>query len=224
MPLPRQSSLSIHRSRGAFTLVELLVVICIVAVLSSLILTGTKKALISADTSRCASQLRQLGQAILLYAGEHDQRLPGPLWSGQDCFYQAGGDPGQLVVYLVPYLNLRPADSTVRYTELLVCPSFRRISKIKDPRTYSMNGTVQKSDGTNGSPFGYPQYANNQFSAVYDPLTLMAIKAPDQSVAMYDIDRLNYSSLPDRVPPTPSHVKYRNKLFLDAHVEAVPIN
>jgi len=64
--------------RTGFTLVELLVVIGIIALLISILLPALSKARRSAQTMACLSNLRTLGQAVAMYAGEHKQCLPYP--------------------------------------------------------------------------------------------------------------------------------------------------
>jgi len=64
--------------RTGFTLVELLVVIGIIALLISILLPALSKARRSAQTMACLSNLRTLGQAVTMYAGEHKQCLPYP--------------------------------------------------------------------------------------------------------------------------------------------------
>lgn len=64
------------RQKHAFTLVELLVVIGIVAVLIALLLPALSKAREAAQRAACASNLRQIGVAMYLYANDHRGSLP----------------------------------------------------------------------------------------------------------------------------------------------------
>lgn len=62
-----------QRSKG-FTLVELLVVIAIVAVLAAILFPVFAQVRASARKTACLSNVRQLGTALLMYAGDHDER------------------------------------------------------------------------------------------------------------------------------------------------------
>lgn len=62
--------------RGGFTLIELLVVITIGAVLAGLVIAGTQIAMARANAAASASNLRQWGAALPLYAADNNGSLP----------------------------------------------------------------------------------------------------------------------------------------------------
>ena len=64
------------RLRKGFTLVELLVSIAIIAVLASLIVPSLGAAKAKAHSARCLSNLRQIGIALRVYAGDNEGALP----------------------------------------------------------------------------------------------------------------------------------------------------
>jgi prepilin-type N-terminal cleavage/methylation domain-containing protein/prepilin-type processing-associated H-X9-DG protein len=59
-----------------FTLIELLVVIAIIAILAAILFPVFAKAREKARTASCQSNEKQIMQAILMYAGDYDQRMP----------------------------------------------------------------------------------------------------------------------------------------------------
>lgn len=65
-----------QRNRAAFTLVELLVVIGIIAVLIGVLLPALAKARESANALKCASNLRSVGQGLALYVAQYKGTLP----------------------------------------------------------------------------------------------------------------------------------------------------
>jgi prepilin-type processing-associated H-X9-DG protein len=73
-----------HRRRiGAFTLVELLVVIGIIAVLISVLLPALNKARTSAQVTACASNIRQLAAAVAGYLADNRGTLPEAIYNNK---------------------------------------------------------------------------------------------------------------------------------------------
>jgi len=73
-----------HPARSwAFTLIELLVVI---AILAAMLLPALGKAKAKAKQTTCLNNLRQIGLATAMYAGDH-QKYPGCLWAGSPFYY-----------------------------------------------------------------------------------------------------------------------------------------
>lgn len=71
-----------RRTGSGFTLIELLVVIAIIAILAAILFPVFAKARESARKASCASNLKQLGTAILMYASDYDSMLPHAGWNG----------------------------------------------------------------------------------------------------------------------------------------------
>ena len=168
-----------RRRHSAFTLVELLVVISVIALLLSVLMPTLRKARRQGMAMVCMAHLKQLTLASLMYTDEYDGRLP-PLYVAWD-----GINSGvSWLRYIVPYAkmdeNLSTGDHDVflyrgaegsRANEegkksVLVCPEAARLCKLElNSPTYGRNG------------FGASQE---------DPLKLADCRSPSTTIFIAD--------------------------------------
>ncbi|HVM46435.1 MAG TPA: DUF1559 domain-containing protein [Candidatus Acidoferrum sp.] len=87
--------------RQAFTLVELLVVIAVVALLAALLLPALASAREKSRKAACISNLRQLGIAVQSYASDNEGKIPygpkAPPFTNPADFYPSTGAPTSLI-------------------------------------------------------------------------------------------------------------------------------
>src|SRR6478752_5347143 len=114
-------STRIRRISGGFTLIELLVVIGIIGILMGLLLPTISRVRESANTVKCAAQLRQIGQGIINYASSNGGLLPA--WSGSHSYpndFKTDDPDGPGWIALIERYTGVHADSPI-YT----CPAMR---------------------------------------------------------------------------------------------------
>lgn len=197
-----------HR-RPAFTLIELLVVIAIVAILAALMVSGLSAARSRARLVACASNLRSIGQAVMLYATEHDGRLPpvaavdGTIWD----------------TALLPYLG--------NNSDVFLCrddPWLAGRDPTRSPRSYAANGGVAYSPHTEAQyPFGGYRMANLQtienLRSRSQRLILVGERPGDGEGQRGYVGELGWSGM-DSIPGRTHHQgEGANYLFADMGVE-----
>ncbi len=162
--------------RGAFTLIEVLVVIAVIAALAGILLPALGSAREAGRAALCLSNLREAFRACRMYADEHAR--------GGNALGPALGQPyteipnWALVVQSYANPGAAPDAATELYStrSVLVCPTIRAFYARDMTRTYAANGT-----GWSGQP-GDP--------GNYDAIT----PAPGQRRAHVSYDRVDRPS------------------------------
>ena len=101
--------------KKAFTLIELLATIAIIAVLAALTSVGWNSTRKLSLQTQCLQNLKSAGLAINLYTGEHDGTLPGPTFWSQKSMPD---DSRFLAAYLGPYLGYNISLTSGNYTKV----------------------------------------------------------------------------------------------------------
>jgi prepilin-type N-terminal cleavage/methylation domain-containing protein/prepilin-type processing-associated H-X9-DG protein len=160
-------ALNAPRRTRAFTLVELLVVIGIIALLISILLPSLSAAREHGNAVKCLSNVRQLAAAFIMYAGENKGKLPFPSASrGAQhretdwIFWQTQATP---LVATIPDLG----DSAVcRYMGKTPADSLRCPSDLWAEHSSTVPGTT--TDGL-GGPYLYSYTVNSFITDGYTP-------------------------------------------------------
>jgi prepilin-type N-terminal cleavage/methylation domain-containing protein/prepilin-type processing-associated H-X9-DG protein len=191
--------------RKAFTLIELLIVIAIIAILAAILFPVFARARENARRSSCASNLKQIGLGIMQYTQDYDECLP----SSTDLNGTTNGYSWRGMT--LPY---------TKSLQLYNCPS--------NPR----NKTDASYDKPLDPEFNISYAANEnviQYTTTGNPqvfVKLSAINAPAQLITVVEsLDSepfLDYSTAWNftNAGLFAGHLSTSNYLFVDGHVKA----
>lgn len=191
--------------QAAFTLVEVLTVVGIVAVLGGVLIPSLLTARQAARTTACQSNLRQWATAVVIYANSNSGYLPR---RGQ------GAQPTAIIDRPSDWFNaLPPILGLARYAEL---SERKRIPRPKDASIWMCPEAVDAEEEN------YFAYAMNMLLSTWNaprPDRIDRVAPPSVQVFMADGPGPYCSILPADRPysPVARHRGYVNLNFLDGH-------
>jgi prepilin-type processing-associated H-X9-DG protein/prepilin-type N-terminal cleavage/methylation domain-containing protein len=176
--------------RVAFTLVELLVVISIIAILAALMLPTISRAGGAARATKCLSNLKQLGAATFAYLADHDGLLPNA---------KTDSPWPQLLwpyIYQTPYTPYGGPQAPVGFSgTIFECPEMRNDKKVINYRSYGWNYFLVDGNAD----------TSKKLAAIARPAAVGLL------ADNYNTSTLYYNSL------APRHQGKCNAVFVDGH-------
>ena len=230
---------------SAFTVVEMLVVIAVIAILASLLLPAVSRTRSSARSAACKANLHQLGLALRMYVDDFGKY---PLLSSPIDPARSTGPWKDWPHDLAPYLQVAVDQAlfdrdqalfdriflcTERHRGQAALTRFSRNPKRGTPyNAYGYNGSGCASDAAPyGLGLGNPTWMDPSWPRVVESYSLRLIETSESKVEQPDdMIAITCSDLPDQrsVGPSLNLVQYwpanthnggANGLFCDGHVE-----
>ena len=214
-----------HQAR--FTLIELLVVIAIIAILASLLLPSLNKARAKGKEALCRSNLKQLGNTAIMYAGDYNNILPPYGYAaGANGWYFSRDNT---IRPLWSYLNNSPRNNSGdNRGTVLECPSNVLPEAVRMRTSYSAGAAFFRSAAN--TDFAYLKiirnmnrcdpYASRKIIIAENNVTAMAGGNPSVYFR-WDQMRNFGSTESDKVNKNAHGQQISNYLFWDGHVESI---
>jgi prepilin-type N-terminal cleavage/methylation domain-containing protein/prepilin-type processing-associated H-X9-DG protein len=184
--------------RAAFTLIELLLVITIIAILASLLMPAIGSIKSRADSIACSSNLRTIGAAVQLYLQDHNQNFPSINPATGPSVYPPGY-PTQTLVQAFGQYGVTQ--------QTLQCPTDMKLgpgsSYAQYQSSYDWKPTLDDENTSEPLVYGGPGGRRAQFGAQASGTTGFVVKLSKVRQCFDD---------------TPLHFGHANALYGDGHV------
>jgi prepilin-type processing-associated H-X9-DG protein/prepilin-type N-terminal cleavage/methylation domain-containing protein len=226
---------------GAFTLLELLVVISILGILAAFVLTGLSRGVGIARRVQCANNVRQLGNAMLQFVGDHHAF---PLAVAPDVDGRFPGNCLPWAVVLERELGKNAVSEEMSFVQrgLWKCPAMRppyltdTVYVSYGYNDYGMYGGDRTGD-TDSQGLGYKTGMSPGMTiASAKPVSESDVASPSEMMAIADgfwgagkslyggVEQFTRTQEPLRYPltsePFSRHRGKANVVFCDGHVES----
>lgn len=222
-----------HPAKRAFTLVELLVVIGIIALLISILLPALAKARTQAQNLKCLSNLRVLGQAALMYAQFNKNEI---LATYSDTATGHVANDGAWFTLINPYLAKvkDPTSGTERtVSQYLRCPIGAATDKYGTQPVYSWDaidyGLMDYSINNNGI-IGWKKFnalhPSDQWALFFDYYYMVGDSGSIYYNSKYRVHVEDKTDIPYRYQMIYRHYQNNqrgiNAVFADGHASFIP--
>ena len=211
-----------QRKPLGFTLVELLVVVAIMGILAALLFPLGKSMIEKGNSTKCISNLRQIGGAIGQYTLDNNGYIPyssGPSYEGNGISHSFSGWQAPLAYYL----GIGQLSPSTRYTSMAShdtpaakhpfnCPSCKTAFRTYAANKYAMGFLPS------GATSPYPRRKATAFTRPSQLILITDSQTVDGQITgnTMNFDDTNYQTIIGT-----RHNGKANALFADFHIESI---
>ena len=219
--------------KRGFTLIELLVVIAIIAILAAILFPVFAQAREKARQTQCLSNVKQIGTAIQMYAGDWDEALPSTNWLESNDGLRTLGYP----IGALWFQGLRNPEEATKYDPLKTTYVGGLMPYVKNAKLFSCpsdtGADANVKTGKRMTTYGLRHYiaclAMNAWNQAQGPggtclanvpvwsVPLSAFEKPAQSVIIHESVSLHGEK-------TWTEKSKLNCVFADGHAKLLVLN
>lgn len=202
----------------AFTLVEMLVALAVLAVLAALVSNAAFSALDRTKTATCAANIRKLGQGLMLYCQDHDGEFPRSAHSAA-----ANREPGW-ATSIAPYLGASEENATAAWVnQRFPCPG--NANATRGGYSYGLNVFFELKKGD--SYLGRPQTWRRTMQVPSPARTILLAEVPSKAALSSAGDHFmshqwSTTTAANTAVAADRHRGKAHYLFVDGHVDQLP--